>query len=221
MKKLFKPSNKFALNTVFQHYKSIIQSDSFNLATISENTILTILKSTKVSKAAGLDNLPCRFLKDGAKVLAKHTTDLCNLSVNSGTFLNSCKIAKPKPVYKKSSLIEASKCTSRSLLPLVPKEIEEVIHDQTSVFLNSRNLLPNYQPDFRKNHSTDSCLSFLDDKFLKCFDQGLITGIILIDLQKVFDTIDHDFLYKNCMLLVSITFSKLVSILSHKQNIFS
>ena len=40
LKKLPKPSNKFTLNTVFQHYKDIIQSDSFNLATVSENTIL-------------------------------------------------------------------------------------------------------------------------------------------------------------------------------------
>ena len=42
LEKLPKPPNKFTLNTVFQHYKGIIQSDSFNLATISENTILTI-----------------------------------------------------------------------------------------------------------------------------------------------------------------------------------
>ena len=57
LKKLPKPSNKVALNTVFQHYEGIIQSDSFNLSTIFENTILTILKNTSVSKAAGLDNL--------------------------------------------------------------------------------------------------------------------------------------------------------------------
>ena len=57
LKKLPKPPNKIALNTVFQHYKDIIQSDSFNLSTVSENTILTILKNTSVSKAAGLDNL--------------------------------------------------------------------------------------------------------------------------------------------------------------------
>ena len=57
LKKLPKPPNKFTLNTVFQHYKSIIQTDSFNLATVSENTILNILKNTNVSKAAGLYNL--------------------------------------------------------------------------------------------------------------------------------------------------------------------
>ena len=52
LKKLPKPRNKFTLNTVFKHYIDIIQSNSFNLATAFENTILTIFKNTKISKAA-------------------------------------------------------------------------------------------------------------------------------------------------------------------------
>ena len=76
------------------------------------------------------------------------------------------------------------------MLTLISKKIEKVIHDQTSAFLNSRNLLYNYQFGFRKKHSTDY-LSFLNDKILKGFDQGLMTGMILIDLPKAFDTIDH------------------------------
>ena len=80
------------------------------------------------------------------------------------------------------------------MLPLISKVIKKVIHDQTSPFLNSRNLLYNDQSGFRKNHSTDFCLSFLNDKILNGFDQGLITGMNLIDLQKAFDTINHDIL---------------------------
>ena len=38
------------------------------------------------------------------------------------------------------------------------------------------------------------CLSFLTNKVLKVFDNGLLTGMILIDLQKTFDTIDHEIL---------------------------
>ena len=106
MKKHLKHPNKFTLNTVFQHCKGIIQSDSFKLATIYENTVLTIFKNTKVSKADGLDNLSGRFLKYGAKVLAKPITELCNLSMTSGKFLDSCNIAKLKPIYKKCSLTE-------------------------------------------------------------------------------------------------------------------
>ena len=132
MKKLPKPPNKFTLNTVFEHYKGVILRDSFNFAT-AEHTILTILKNTNVSKAAGLDNLSGPFLKDGAKVLAKPITDICHLSITSGKFPHSCKLAKLKPIYKNGSLTEASNYRSVSLLPLISKVIEKVIHDQTRV----------------------------------------------------------------------------------------
>ena len=37
---------------------------------------------------------------------------------------------------------------------------------------------------------------FLNDKILKGFDNGSVTGMILIDLHKAFDTINHDILLK-------------------------
>ena len=36
----------------------------------------------------------------------------------------------------------------------------------------------------------------MNDKILKGFDDGLVTGMILIDLQKPFDTVNHDILFK-------------------------
>ena len=59
-------------------------------------------------------------------------------------------------------------------------------------FLDKHNILYKFQSGFRKNHSTDFCLSYLIDKISKGFDSGLLTGMILIDLQKAFDTIDHN-----------------------------
>ena len=46
---------------------------------------------TNVSKAASLDSLSGRFLKNGAEVLAKLITDSNNLSVTSGNFLTPVK----------------------------------------------------------------------------------------------------------------------------------
>ena len=179
-----------------------LQTDSFILVTVSEN-IINIFKNTNVPKAAGLDNLSGRFLKDGAAFLAKPFTDLCNLSITSGKFPDYCKIANLKPIYKKGFLTEASNYRPISLLSLISKVIEKVIHDQTSVFLNSRYLLYNYQSGFCKNHSTDYCLSFLNDKILKGFDQGLITGMILIYKKPLIQS-TMTFHCKNCMLLVSL-----------------
>ena len=45
-----------------------------------------------------------------------------------------------------------------------------------------------------KNHSIDKCLPFWNEKILKGFDDGLLTGMILIELQKSFGTSNHDIL---------------------------
>ena len=194
--------NKYSINTVIKHYERIVQASHFNLASVSENSIPTILKSTQVSKATGLDSLSGRFLKDGAKFLAKPISDLCNLSINSE---NIPDLWTTWPLYKKGSLTWPCNCRLISLLPLISKVVEKVIHDQVSTFLNSKNLLYTYQSSFRKKYSTDFCHSYLNDNILKGFDKGLMTSMILIDLQKAFDTIDHDVLLQK---LYAIDFSK-------------
>ena len=42
---------------------------------------------------------------------------------------------------------------------------------------------------------TDSCLTFLQDKILEGFDEGLMTDMIPIDLQNEFNSIKHDITY--------------------------
>ena len=49
---------------------------------------------------------------------------------------------------------------------------------------------------FSKNYSTNTCLGHLTDKITTGFEKGLFTGMVLIDLQKAFDTIDHQILLK-------------------------
>ena len=145
VKMLPKPTNKYSINLVIKYYEHMILGDYFHLASVSENSILTILKATQASKAAGIDNLSGRFLKDGAKGLSKPISDLCNLSITSTS------VAKLKPLYKKGSVTEPCNYRLISLLPLISKVIEKVIHDQTSTFLNSKNLLYTYQSGSEKN----------------------------------------------------------------------
>ena len=58
-------------------------------------------------------------------------------------------------------------------------------------YLAQYNILYKYQSGVRTKHLS---LSYLNDKILKGFVNGLFTGMILIDLQKAFDTIDHNIL---------------------------
>ena len=89
-------------------------------------------------------------------------------------------------------------------MPAVSKIIERVVHDQTNKFLADNNIMYKFQSGFRSSHSTNECLSYLNDEIINGFDEGLVTGMILIDLQKAFDTIDHEVLFKK---LVSLRFT--------------
>ena len=68
--------------------------------------------------------------------------------------------------------------------------------------MDKNQILFKFQSGFRESHSTDSCLSYLNDKILTGFDKGLITGMIAIDLQKAFDTINHKILLEKMSYIV-------------------
>ena len=161
------------------------------------------MQDIKISKAAGADKLLGRFLKDGADTLSKLVSALCNLSISQGIFASACKVEKLK--FKKSKKTDPSNCRPISLLPVISKIIEKLVHNQTNAFLPDENILYNYQSSFRANHSINLCLSFSTDKIWKSFDEALFTGTILVDLQKAFDTINQEFLLQK---LKAIRFSK-------------
>ena len=79
-------------------------------------------------------------------------------------------------------------------MSLVSKIIEKIIHEQVDSFLRKHDIIYKYQSGFRTNHSTNSCLSYLSDKIQNGLVEGKFTGMILIDLQKAFDTMDHEIL---------------------------
>ena len=62
-------------------------------------------------------------------------------------------------------------------------------------FIDKHNILYKFQSGFLKNHSTDFYLSCLTDKISKGFDSALLTGMILVDDQKAYDTIDHNYYF--------------------------
>ena len=131
------------------------------------------MKHVEVTKAAGIDQISWTFIKDEAQILAEPISELCNLSMTLGSFPNACQIAKMKPLFKKDPKADPSNYRPISLLLLLSKVFERVALDQTEEFLSLDKILYDYQSGFTKNHSTDTCFSFLNDKILKGSDDGL------------------------------------------------
>ena len=86
LKNLSISPNKFDINSIHQYYKNIELKDNFNLNLTTTKKILEVLQFIDISKAAGIDKISGRFLKDGANILAKPITKICNISVSLGLF---------------------------------------------------------------------------------------------------------------------------------------
>ena len=101
-----------------------------------------------------------------------------------------------KPIFKKGASTDPKNYLPISLLPLVSKMIEKSIHFQIEGYLNKKTLIYMYQSGFRANHSTDLFLAQLIDVVVTSMDKQMNTSMMLVDLQKAFDTLDHGVLLK-------------------------
>ena len=107
-----------------------------------------------------MGQIPAKFLRDGAEVLALPLKNIIYLSIKLSTLPEECKIGKLKSVFKKGARTDPKNYRPISLLPLLSKTIEESIED----YLNKKKLICMYQSDFRTNHhSIDLFLAQLTD----------------------------------------------------------
>ena len=71
------------------------------------------------------------------------------------------------------------------------KVIERIVFSQLNEYLVNNKLLYEFQSGFRSNYSSDTCLIHLCDFIRQECDQGKYTGMVTLDLQKAFDTVNH------------------------------
>ena len=173
--------------------KGVIKGE-FRFKLMTESEILKHLKKVNINKATGLDQLPARFLRDGADVIVPAFTHIVNLSIRLGKVPSDMKGARVVPLHKKNSTLEVGNYRPVSILSVASKILEKVAYDQLIEYLNNKRLIYNLQSGFRPSFSTDSCLMYLNDTIRREIDHGNFVGMILIDLQKAFDTVNHSIL---------------------------
>ena len=123
-----------------------------------------------------------------------------NVSIRNSSFPDCLKVAKVTPLFKKNSRVEPGNYRPVSVLCIISKLLEKVVYDQVMDYLVKSNLLYMYQSGFRSAYSTDSCLiHHVKSKLSK----GQYTGMVMLDLQKAFDTDTViKFSATNCLRLV-------------------
>ena len=98
------------------------------------------------------------------------------------------------PLFKKGSKLDPGNYRPVSILNVLSKILERAVHSQLAEYLEKRDLLFENQSGFRGGYSTDSSLIGLSDYVKGEMGRGNMVGMVLIDLQKAFDTVDHSVL---------------------------
>ena len=173
-------------------FDKLLKSVIFRFKPVTTHNVYEQLRSLKRNKSPGIDNIPSRLLKDSADVLTEPLAYVINLSLKTGIMPNDWTFAKIVPIHKSGSKGKFDNYRPISILPVISKIIEKVVHSQLLSFLEESKLLYKNQFGFRPKMSTEhaSRTVFADDIRSKV-DKEQLVGAIFIDLTKAFDTISN------------------------------
>ena len=112
----------------------------------------------------------------------------------TGVFPSVLKTTKVVPAFKKGSKVAYSNYRPIYLLSNIEKILEKLMYKRLYTSLNNDNIIYNLQFRFRQQYSTSHALINITEIIRKALDDGNIGCGVFVDLQKAFDTVDHQIL---------------------------
>ena len=113
-----------------------------------------------------------------------------------GIFPDILKHAKIVPLHKSGARDEATNFRPISILHVISKIFEKIVHKRLFGFLTKFDILSPNQYGFRKGHSTAHALHQLTHSIRSGLDAREVCIAVFLDLAKAFDTVPHDVLLR-------------------------
>ena len=116
---------------------------------------------------------------------------LINRCLAHSVFPTAGKCTNITPIHKSDEKTVMDNYRPISVLPVLSKVFERIVHNQLYTYLEENNLLSDCQFGFRRKSSTVHAVTYFSDLIKTSMDEGKLTGAVFVDLRKAFDTIDH------------------------------
>ena len=127
-----------------------------------------------------------------------------NNSFKSNMFASAWKVAEVSCVPKNGDAANSCNNWPISLLPVLSKGNERLANGQFVTILDYNNKLLQFQSGNCKYHYTELALLSVTDDLSQAMDKKKISILVLKDMSKAFDSINHHMLlFKICILGVS------------------
>ena len=200
-KEIKKIINSFKDNPSIKKIKShFLEDEVFSFREVTNDEILDAIKSLPTNKSSTFDDIPAKLLKDSAVIYSPILMKIFNNCLREGKFPDILKYSDITPVFKKGENTKKENYRPISSLSNFSKIFEKLIHSQISQFIESK--LSDYLTGFRRNHNTQYALLEMIEKWKTFINRGFKVGALMMDLSKVFDTLNH-YLLINLKLMVS------------------
>ena len=148
----------------------------------------------KNSAACGADGVCIRMLRNGFPSIGGVILHIINTCITKSDIPDQWKHSIIHPIFKSGNPSDPANFRPISLVPVIMKIVERVIHQQLYRYLSYNHLLASTQHGFRPRHSTETALLSVTDHILAATDRGDVSILCLLDLSKCFDVIDHELL---------------------------
>ena len=146
------------------------------------------------NKRSGINEVPVKIYKLLVDKLSYVISFIFNMSIEQGVFPQNLKNAKVVPIHKSGSPFLIKNYRPISLLPIVSKFFEKLMHRKLSKFLDRIEFLNDCQYGFRKGlDTTDALLKFMFEAHNSLHESSNLIAVFL-DLSKAFDTVSIDIL---------------------------
>ena len=169
-------------------------NELFTIPPITTELIIKYVKSLSDNVATGPDNVPTYAIKQAISIAAGHLTFVINSFFSNGEFPDAWKMARVTPIFKSGEQDLVINYRPISILPALSKIVERHVFLSLSSWFNKYNLLFSSQSSYRKHHSCITAMVNLVDQLIANMDDKLISSLLMIDLSKAFDTINHELL---------------------------
>ena len=110
-------------------------------------------------------------------------------------------MARITPIPKTNGSVSVPNMRPISILPVLSKVYERLVHHQVIDYIESRTLFKDNISGFRKGHSTTTVLLGIRDDIVHAMKRGEVTLMVLADFSKAFDTIKYKTVLKKLGLL--------------------
>ena len=165
----------------------------FVFSPVGEDEVVT-LGGALSDVSAGCDDIPGKIIKQVIEYIKLPLTHLFNSSLTTGVFPNKLKIAQVTPIYKSGNKQLFSNYRPISVLPVISKLLEKIVHDRLQNYVSSNNIISPNQHGYTRMKSTTSAVLDLTDSILSSFDNSEHLVGVFLDLSKAFETVNHNIL---------------------------